>query len=390
MVTYVLAFMSALGLAYFGGGALYQFILSLAGIFYKNPEQRAAQRLRRTAIFIPAYREDAVILSSVKAALEQDYPEHLYQVVVIADQLTRPTLSKLRQLPIQIVEVAFEKSTKAKALNQALKVMKEWNFEVAVILDADNVMQKDFLNRINDRFEAGARAIQGRRAAKNFDSPMATLDAASEDVNMHILCRGSRTLGLSARLAGSGMAFDYRMFEAVMPQIKAIGGFDKELELRLTEAGIRLEYDHEAIVFDEKTQQTQAFTKQRSRWLAAQYTYAKRFVPAAIVALITRGNLDFFNKAIQMTLPPRLLLPAVLMIGALGNALLSIELAAAWSVFFVLNIASFLIAMPSYCFRKENFSALLHLPRALTATFKALTQLRLARQQFIHTPHQAI
>ena len=61
-------------------------------------------------------------------------------------------------------------------------------------------------------------------------------------------------------------------------------------------------------------------THQRGRWLAAQYRYGKRFAKPAIAALLTKGNLDFFNKTLQMALPPRLILPGVLAMGALVQA----------------------------------------------------------------------
>jgi cellulose synthase/poly-beta-1,6-N-acetylglucosamine synthase-like glycosyltransferase len=389
MLNISLTLIGALLLLYFGWGAIYQFIFSFAGLFYRKNLLADARRERRIAVFIPAYKEDAVILQTAKAALEQRfYNSDMYRVFVIADQLKKETLDALRRMEgLEVIGVSFEKSTKAKALNVALAKLKGWNFEIAVVLDADNTMSPDFLSRINARFEAGAVAIQGRRVAKNLNSPMAILDAASEDVNNHILCQGHSVLGLSVRLAGSGMAFDYRLFERVMPEVNAIGGFDKELELRLTQAGVSLEYAPEAVVLDEKISKSQAFTKQRSRWLAAQYTYARRFVPSAFSQLLRRGNVDFFNKSLQMTLPPRLVLPFILMLGSIVAAFVNTEWAVLWMACFTLNVVSFLIALPSYVFRAENILALSHVPRALFATLIALTQIGEASRHFIHTPH---
>jgi cellulose synthase/poly-beta-1,6-N-acetylglucosamine synthase-like glycosyltransferase len=237
----LLQLLNSLVLAYLAWGAIYQFTFSFAGIFYKNKAVKSAKKIRRIAVFIPAYKEDGVIIETAKAALKQQYPSNLYEVIVIADKLKSETLHQLSNLPIQVVEVAFEKSTKAKALNQALSQLRGWNFEIAVVLDADNIMQHDFLSRANDRFEAGCKALQGRRAAKNEQSGFALLDAASEDVNNHILCKGHQSLGLSARLAGSGMAFDYNLFQSIMAEVTAIGGFDKELELRFTQKGVKVD-----------------------------------------------------------------------------------------------------------------------------------------------------
>src|SRR5690606_12565341 len=93
---------------------------------------------RKTVILIPAYKEDTVIVSSVKALLQVNYPKDFFDIVVIADSLQPATLIELDALPIKTVEVAFEKSTKAKALNQAMAVLKD-EYEIAVISDADNI-----------------------------------------------------------------------------------------------------------------------------------------------------------------------------------------------------------------------------------------------------------
>ncbi len=382
-----LQLLNSLLLAYLAWGAIYQFTFSFAGIFYKNKSVKSAKKMRRIAVFIPAYKEDGVIIETAKAALNQHYPSNLYEVIVIADKLKSGTINQLSSMPIQVIEVAFEKSTKAKALNQALSQLRHCNFEIAVVLDADNIMQHDFLSRANDRFEAGCRALQGRRAAKNEQSGFALLDAASEDVNNHILCKGHQSLGLSARLAGSGMAFDYTLFDSIMAEVTAIGGFDKELELRFTQKGVKVEYDELAIVFDEKVSQSNQFSRQRSRWLAAQYRYAKQFLLRGVMAFIFKGNIDFFNKTLQMTLPPRLIIPIVLFLGTLINALFSSDVALLWLGALIFSVTSFILAMPKYCFQVKNLKMWVNIPRAFGATIVALTRLREANRVFIHTSH---
>lgn len=378
-------------IAYLSWGAAYQFFFSAAGRFFKNKPLLRATRSRRMAVFIPSYQEDAVILSSAKAALTQKYPTDAYEVIVIADKLKTETITELKSMPIQVVEVAFEKSTKAKALNVALNTIDTSRFDIAVVLDADNVMKNDFLSRVNARFEENIIALQGRRAAKNGQTGIALLDAASEDINNHILCNGHSAVGLSVRLAGSGMAFDYKLFETIMPQIEAIGGFDKEIELRLTRLGISLNYDPEAIVYDEKVGHTKQFSNQRSRWIAAQFRYAKLFIPSAFMRFILRGQFDHFNKAIQMALPPRLILPFALMFMSLANLIFQNgTMAIIAFIAMVINVLSFVLAMPKHYFAAENRAMWLAIPRTLGATFIALTNLREASKRFIHTSHEVI
>lgn len=69
---------------------------------------------------IPAYKSDAVIVHAAQSALQQDYPQELHEVVVIADRLQPATLAELRRMPIRVLEASFENSSKARALNFAV------------------------------------------------------------------------------------------------------------------------------------------------------------------------------------------------------------------------------------------------------------------------------
>ena len=75
---------------------------------------------RRIAVLVPAYKEDGVILESVRANLMQDYPKSHYDLIVIADSFHPRTLNALANLPVRVLPVSFEVSTVTKALNAAL------------------------------------------------------------------------------------------------------------------------------------------------------------------------------------------------------------------------------------------------------------------------------
>ena len=138
-------------LSYFGYVSLYSFILSTAGLFFKSTKAPEARTLRKVAVLIPAYKEDDVIPGVAEQALEQNYPADFFDVIVIADSLKAQTLQKLRVLPIKVIEVSFEKSTKVKALNQAMKTIGD-DYDCALILDADNIMERDFIRKMNNLF----------------------------------------------------------------------------------------------------------------------------------------------------------------------------------------------------------------------------------------------
>src|SRR5687768_13794174 len=97
-------------LSYFAYVAFYSFTLSMGGLFYRSHIPPVAFNKRKMAVLIPAYKEDQVIPGVATSALRQNYPAEKFDVVVIADSLKAETLWKLRQMPILVVEVSFEKS----------------------------------------------------------------------------------------------------------------------------------------------------------------------------------------------------------------------------------------------------------------------------------------
>jgi len=366
----------------------YQFIFALAARFKKapNPSNNATCKQTTFAVIIPAYKEDKVILETAQKALKQQYPKDKFDVFVIADQLKETTLFSLQQLPIRVEEVNFKNSSKARALNWLLSKIRPHQYDAVVILDADNIMKPNFLNQINRDIQNGKLAIQGCRAAKNEDTPMAILDGASEAANNMILGKGPNALGLSGRLAGSGMAFNFELFRYIMKDIDAFSGFDKELELRLIQAGIFIHYNQQAIIYDEKVRNTDNFTRQRGRWIAAQYQHFSTFFLSAIIDLVSNGNYDFFNKTVQMALPPRLLLPVFLAMMTVIGLVFQIG-GYVWLSLLTLNIATYLLALPTSFWSWQSVKAFSFLPKAIWATLSALLLIPEAKKRFLHTNH---
>ena len=376
--------------------ALYLLIFGLAGMFRYRPAPAnlANREQRKVAVLIPGYKEDNVILETATEALKQDYPSHLFDVYVIADSFGEVTLAKLRTMDLRVVEVVFEKSSKAKALNLALSRI-PGDYDVVVILDADNLMEPGFLRHINDAFDRGFKAVQGHRVAKNMNTRFARLDAISEEVNNNIFREGHRVLGLSSALIGSGMAFDFNLFREQMSHVTAHGE-DKELEMRLLGAGIRIEYLPEALVLDEKIQHQEVFARQRKRWLAAQFAMFRQYAGAGLLQLLTRGNLDLFDKVIQMVLPPRLLLLGVAtLLAALAITLGLIPATAGmmtvpswlYALLLLATATAILVSVPGKHYSRETLKAIGSLPGAFLVMFSLLFRLRGAGKTFIHTPH---
>jgi len=377
-------------LFYLAFSTLNIFIFSIAGHFKLKKIPPKQHKTHRIAVLIPGYREDAVIIEAAKNALKQDYPTDSFDVVVIADMFKPETITQLQSLPIKLIEVSFKESTKSKALNMAMAKLPENHYDIALVLDADNLMSHDFLSHLNTAFNAGYLAVQGHRVAKNMNSSFAILDAVSEEVNNHIFRKGHRVLGLSSSLIGSGMAFNYGYFKSMMKNIQAVGGFDKEIELTMLREGKKIEYLEKAYIHDEKVQASGVFIKQRRRWLSAQIHYSKYFFES-LGYLFHKGNTDFFDKALQMLLPPRILLIGTLFFFSLISIFFNpLVLTVIWLCLLLMCTLSILFAIPGAMYNCQTLSAVLSLPKGFFLMLFSLFSTRGANKRFIHTEHSEI
>lgn len=376
-------------LIYFGYVSLYSFLLAVAALFFRSPRSVVAAE-KKFAVLIPSYREDAVIVHVAGDALKQNYSRENYDVVVIADSLQPETITQLHRLPVRVVEVAFEKSTKVRSLNRALEVIGD-HYDYAVILDADNIMEKDFLRKMNDLLAGGAEAIQAERTSKNATTSMSVLDGFSERINNFIYRQGHVAAGLPCSLIGSGMAFPFREVKDILSRIDSIGGFDRELELELIRRKIAIRYGKGVLVFDEKVESAEVFEKQRKRWLSSQFTYLGKYFREGMRALL-QGDFAMFNSAILKNIQlPRLinigllsviLIPAILFRHSLSFGYVP------WLTYLVMNILAIAFAIPLKYYNRQMLKSVVLLPNVFIRMFRLLFRLRGANKTFIHTPHR--
>lgn len=341
---------------------------------------------KRIAVLIPAYKEDQVIFECVHSCMQQKYPTDKYDTVVISDRMKDETNEALSALPITLVQVFFQNSTKAKALNYAMEQIGD-DYDVAVVLDADNVIDIDFLARINEAFSCqDVQIVQAHRKAKNLNTNLSVLDAASEEINNGIFRLGHANVGLSAALIGSGMAFGYSLFKNIMLTIDAVGGFDRALELSLIKEGRRIYYLPDVEVLDEKVQNHANFSNQRRRWLSAQIHYLTQYIGDVPLALL-KGNWDFCDKVFQQMSIPRIILLGMTFVLALFLSFFNWVIALRWWVLFVGLITALLMVIPKSLFNRRLLIALLDLPYSFILMCRNLFRLKGANKKFIHTSH---
>ena len=335
-------------------------------------------------ILFPAYKEDSVIVHSVRQFLEQTYPKGLYEVVVISDHMQDDTNELLRQLPITLLTPQFEKSSKAKAMQYAIKEIKG-QFDYVVVLDADNVVLPDFLEQVNVSCQQGYQAIQCHRCAKNCDNDVAVLDGVSEEINNTIFRKAHNTIGLSSALIGSGMCFTFEWFKQHVDFLNSAVE-DRELESLLLQEKIFIKFEENIHVFDEKVSNHENFERQRLRWLNGQLQSLLIMLPNIPHAIATI-NINYIDKAIQQALIPRSILLVMIPLFSLIMLCLAPVWSLKWWILFLVLCLSLYIAIPRQMRNSAVFGKLSSFPALALKMLKNLLHLNKNNKDFLHTTH---
>lgn len=374
----------------------YLLFYAVASKFYQPRKYSESRLLRRFLVLFPAYKEDRVIVSTINSFLEQEYPKEKYDVLVISDGMQASTNETLSTLPIRLQIATYSNSSKAKALTLAMDVTADETYDAVVIMDADNVTTPNFLAEINRAFDSGLKAVQAHRTGKNMNTDIAILDAISEEINNGFFRSGHNAVGLSAGLAGSGMAFDAEWFRSNVKHLQTAGE-DKELEALLLKQRIHTEYLEQLPVYDEKTQKKEGIKNQRKRWIAAQYGALRASLPDFPKALL-QGNFDYCDKILQWMLPPRLIQLAgvfgftflftvvgiVMSLQSGGNEwVIGIK----WWILSLTQVVAMIVPVPAKLLNRKLGKAILQIPALALAMIGNLFKLKGANKEFIHTEH---
>jgi len=255
------------------------------------------------------------------------------------------------------------------------------------IIDSDNLVEPDYLDQLNPYFEAGFKAVQGVRDAKNMDTMYACLDAA-RDIYYHfydgkILFQA----GSSATLAGSGMAFTTALYRNCLEHQDITGaGFDKILQKEIVNRGERIAFSEHAIVYDEKTSKSDQLVKQRARWINTWFRYFKFGF-----GMIGNGILKFdWNRllfGLVLLRPPLFIFLILSLLFAFVDLFVDPIQTLYWIGGFFLFVVGFLFSLLMSKTDKRIYRSLWGIPKFIFYQVLSLLKVRKANELSVATQH---
>ena len=149
---------------------LYQLIISACALIQFKEKPLIKNKKHKFMMILPAHNEASVIGALIESLQALDYPKELYDIYVIADNCTDNTAQIAKDLGAIVYE-RFDEKKKTKGfamqwfLNQ--KIKENADYDAFCVFDADNVVDKNFLNAMNKKLCQGEEIVQGYRDIKN-------------------------------------------------------------------------------------------------------------------------------------------------------------------------------------------------------------------------------
>lgn len=238
--------------------------------FFKTRKFPEAKKLHKYAVLIAARNEEKVIGNLIESIRQQDYPKELVDIFVVADNCTDSTAAICRAKGAVCYERQDpDRRTKGFALQFLVERIREdfgiESYEGYFIFDADNLLKRDYISRMNESFDAGEKIITSFRNTKNFDDNWI---AASYGLHWIKTIRSEHrarsAFRLATRIQGTGFLFAWEVIRDGWNYTSLTE--DRAFCADAVANGYAISYNNAAEFYDEQPVELRVAMRQRIRW----------------------------------------------------------------------------------------------------------------------------
>ncbi|MDX2034424.1 MAG: glycosyltransferase family 2 protein [Blastocatellia bacterium] len=269
----------------------------------KSPAE-AAQSLR-LAVVVPAHNEAGGIARCVRSLLDCEQQDGgSFTVFVVADNCTDETAARAAAAGARVlVRRNLTERGKGYALDFAFQTVLAENFDAALIVDADTVVEPNFLAVFRRLFAEGADAAQCGYLVNNSDASLRTRLMNVALCAFNVLRPRSRDRwGLSTGLLGNGFGLSAATLRAIPYDAVSVVE-DLEYHLRLVRAGRRVRFAEGTTVRADMPTGGRGAETQRARWEGGRFRMLAEIGPALLRDL-ARGRARMLEPLIDLLLLP--------------------------------------------------------------------------------------
>lgn len=285
---------------------------------YNKSDKKIINYNPKVSVIIPAWNERIGIISTIKSLLESNYKNT--ELVVIndgstddSDRIIRKFIEKYNKESyaknkIKIVYHYQKNGGKGKALNKGIKLS---TGEIIVSTDADCIVLKDTIKNFVKYFSnPKVMAAVGNVKMGNTTKLIGVIQHL-EFLFSFYFKKADSLMNTIYIIGGAAGAFRREIFDTIgLYNTKNITE-DIDLSVRIQEAGMKIVYASDAIVYTEGANDVQGLMKQRLRWKRGRFE-----------TFYNKKHLFFSNKKNHNKILTNLILPSAIF----GDVQLSLEI----------------------------------------------------------------
>ncbi len=259
----------------------------------------------RYAVLICARNEEIVIGDLMNSIHNQTYPSDLIRIFVCADNCTDNTAAKARENGAEVFErFDTENIGKGYALNYMLsKITEKYpdEFDGFFVFDADNILAKDYVERMNESFCDGHDIITSYRNSKNYGCNWISAGIGLWFIRESVYLNNARhILGISCAVSGTGFLFSKKILEEDGGWPYHLLTEDIEFSADHIVRGDKIAFCSGAMIFDEQPVKFRQSLSQQLRWCKGYLQLLRKYGWDLIKGFFTRGSFSCYDMLMNI------------------------------------------------------------------------------------------
>ena len=285
-------------------GTIELLLLTIGGLLPYRQRKTDNSTCQHIAVIIPAHNEENGISACVQSLLVCDQPQGQYSIYVIADNCTDNTAELAKKAGANvIVRHNPDERGKGYALDYAFQQLENTNIDAFLIIDADTIVEQNFITACEMVFNSGADALQCRYTVHNPEASLRTHLMHIALLAFNVLRpRGRDRWNLSVGISGNGFGLTKQTLQQVPYSARSVVE-DLEYHLKLVQADIKVQFVDTTTVRADMPTGKKGTDTQRTRWEGGRFRMIREYIPY-LLSSIFKGQFRLIEPLLELLLLP--------------------------------------------------------------------------------------
>lgn len=288
------------------------FLITALFLFKKRKKDSiVSDKYSHFTILIPARNEEEVIKDAIQSFKRQKYPKDNYEIVVVINNTTDNTLGVCNAEGVRVILCERKIKNKGDALKEAFDRLKKEKTDAYIIMDADNVVNDEFLGEMNKSLNEGTLVAKSSMDIKAKENTWVSSSYAIYFFIQSILYSIPRNnIGASCAINGTGIMIKKEVIDKYGFNVRTITE-DLEFMTLCALNNIKIKFVEGAICYAEHPSDFKVSMIQRRRWTKGIYEGFIIYFNSIIKNMIKRPNIELLDSLLIYSTPLILILSLI-------------------------------------------------------------------------------